>query len=146
MMHKTNWPHWTWVQDALIEPREILKEDAEGGGPENVWYLDPSKIPSSITTVEIEGVRGRNYLYLDLNTPWNVDFLLVNGAGCAILENGEEQEEVDLTFSGGGISNTLRELRHIYFGEEGYIHSMDGLLVINAIKYLSKYFDDMTKK
>jgi hypothetical protein len=36
---------------------------------------------------------------------------------------------------------SLRELRHMYFGEQGYVFYMPGKALISAMQVLAKYFD-----
>lgn len=45
----------------------------------------------------------------------------------------------------GGTADALRECRHTYWGEGGYIFYVDGELITAAFKELSKYFDDLVK-
>jgi hypothetical protein len=44
-------------------------------------------------------------------------------------------------FHGEGPSGNLRECRHTYWGEDGYLFYPDGRLIAEAFKELSKYYD-----
>lgn len=46
-------------------------------------------------------------------------------------------------FYGNGPSDSLRELRHTYFGKEGYLFYVKPIILVAAFKELSKYFDDL---
>lgn len=48
-----------------------------------------------------------------------------------------------LQFHGKGLSGALRECRHTYWGEDGYIFYPNGKVISEAFKELSIYFDDM---
>ena len=44
---------------------------------------------------------------------------------------------------GGAEGDSLRECRHTYWGEGGYIFYPDGTLIVAALKALSEFYDDM---
>ena len=46
----------------------------------------------------------------------------------------------------GGKGGSLRECRHTYWGEDGYIFYPDGALISSAFAMLSEFFDDMVAK
>jgi hypothetical protein len=50
---------------------------------------------------------------------------------------------LDLQFYGEGPTGNLRECRHTYWGEDGYLFYPDGKVITAAFKELSKYFDDL---
>ncbi len=50
--------------------------------------------------------------------------------------------KVSVIFHGSGPSSSLRECRHIWWGEkDGYTFYLPGEAVIKALKHLEKYFD-----
>lgn len=46
-------------------------------------------------------------------------------------------------FHGDGPSGVLRECRHTYWGEDGYIFYPDGPLIASALTALSRYYDGL---
>jgi hypothetical protein len=46
-------------------------------------------------------------------------------------------------FYGDGPSGSLRECRHTYWGEDGYLFYPDGRIIAAAFKALSEFYDDM---
>jgi len=50
---------------------------------------------------------------------------------------------VNVEFQGEGPSGSLRECRHTYWGEDGYIFYPNGPLITAAFQELSKYYDDL---
>lgn len=55
----------------------------------------------------------------------------------------DTDEYVSVQFHGYGFSGALRECRHTYWGEDGYIFYPNGKAISLAFKELSKYFDEM---
>lgn len=54
----------------------------------------------------------------------------------------EEKTLVNRIFSGSGTTQNLRELRHIWWGDEdGYTYCIPGKAVIEALKRLEEFFD-----
>jgi hypothetical protein len=52
-------------------------------------------------------------------------------------------EYVSTQFHGYGFSGALRECRHTYWGQDGYLFYSNGKVISLAFKELSKYFDEM---
>ena len=50
--------------------------------------------------------------------------------------------EVDCIFRGSGTGGILRELRHMRWGEEGYIYYLPMAKTIKAIEALGRFFED----
>lgn len=56
--------------------------------------------------------------------------------------NGENLE-MSLIFHGEGPPTILRECRHTYWGEEGYLFYPNGPVIIAAFHFLSEFYDGM---
>ena len=69
-----------------------------------------------------------------------VDFALFEFGGCVL---GATDDEIFMThvFHGYGFSEGLREMRHTYFGEEGYLFYVPMKSIIEAFGILMTYFD-----
>lgn len=52
-----------------------------------------------------------------------------------------ESISVEYVFGGAGPTMGLRELRHTYWGDSGYIPYLDSKTVVAAFKFLSQYYD-----
>lgn len=50
-------------------------------------------------------------------------------------------EKMSVVFHGNGPSGALRELRHTYWGENGYIFYPHGVLIASAFEALREWFD-----
>lgn len=66
----------------------------------------------------------------------------------AVLEfhcsNSDDTSKMySMIFYGSGTLGALRECRHTYWGEEGYLFYPDGKLITAAFLELSEYFDDL---
>lgn len=57
--------------------------------------------------------------------------------------NDNDDSMLTLQFHGKGFSGELRECRHTYWGDNGYIFYPNGKVISAAFKELSLYFDDM---
>tara|TARA_R100001086_G_C11840641_1_gene259010 strand:- start:1467 stop:1793 length:327 start_codon:yes stop_codon:yes gene_type:complete len=70
--------------------------------------------------------------------------LVINNRDCiidyAVVEYGNDVEGT-MVWHGTGVGANLRECRHSYFGEDGYVFYMNGDLFISAINKLKDYFD-----
>lgn len=66
-----------------------------------------------------------------------LDFEQSDGDGSNVL--------VGLVFHGEGPSDPLRECRHTYWGDDGYIFYPNGALIADAFVALSEFFDNMVK-
>ena len=64
--------------------------------------------------------------------------------GVFTFNNSDGKDEyVTVQFHGYGFTLVLRECRHTYWGEAGYLFYPDGKVISLAFKELAKYFDDM---
>lgn len=57
---------------------------------------------------------------------------------------GNEEVECQVVFHGHGLSGALRECRHTWWGEEGYLYYVNGPTITAAFRALSEFFDEMT--
>lgn len=63
--------------------------------------------------------------------------------------NGQNELATCLFFGdgpGGKAGESLRECRHTYWGEDGYIFYPDGPLIAAAFEALSEFYDDLVKR
>ena len=49
--------------------------------------------------------------------------------------------EVEVIMGGEGPGGSLRECRHTYWGEEGYVHYLNGKHTRAILDWLEKYYD-----
>ncbi len=49
--------------------------------------------------------------------------------------------KVSLVFHGEGPSGALRELRHTWWGDNGYVFYPNADIICNSLQFLKKYFD-----
>jgi hypothetical protein len=123
-----------WLkEEACISPideRDIL------------YSIDKIKTKFKVQQLQVN-VRG--WIVLNIKESW-VEFAVFNFAESEI--NGENiyVEFGELIFHGEGISGCLRECRHTYWGENGYIFYLPGDLITAAFQVLSEYFDGMISK
>ena len=54
---------------------------------------------------------------------------------------GPPDDQFSLVFHGDGIGGALREMRHSYWGENGYLFYADRQLIARALEALGKWFD-----
>lgn len=102
-----------------------------------VYSLDKALADSSISFHKL-GEEGYLLLKWDENNFW-LKFAVLQFHSSAV------GEDVLLSpiFWGEGPTDNLRECRHTYWGENGYVFYPDGKTISLAFKVLSQYFDDM---
>lgn len=61
----------------------------------------------------------------------------------AVSEVGGRDIQTAIVFHGEGPSGSLRECRHTYWGEDGYLFYPDGPVIVAALKALSEFYDDL---
>jgi hypothetical protein len=71
-----------------------------------------------------------------------VKFAVLSNAG-GYIKDGVTIEEGLCVFHGEGYAGNLREVRHTYWGENGYIYYVDGALITAAFARLSQLFGGM---
>ncbi len=72
----------------------------------------------------------------------HIDGILVKFAICRFVSLSEDGEVlVEKAIRGSGYTGNLRELRHMWFGSDGYIHYPDLESIAEANKHLSEWFD-----
>jgi len=100
----------------------------------NEDYYSLNKIKqTSFKIIELKG----GYLVLDIKEI-TVEFALLSVIGSELNDSGEEF--LELIFHGDGTSG-LRECRHTYWGEKGYLFYMPINLIKQAMDKLNEYFD-----
>ena len=70
------------------------------------------------------------------------DDLWVKFAVCSLAFTQDNIDYLSLVFQGEGPSDNLRELRHTYWGEDGYIFYVNGIEITEAFAHLAEYFDE----
>lgn len=113
----------------MIKIKDILEKAYIG---EEAFY-SLNKIKQ--TVCEIVPLKD-GYLVLNLIDDVNIGFALFFIDGC-----DNEDEYLELIFYGEGVGSDLRECRHTYWGEAGYIFCMPLDLIKEAMIELAKYFD-----
>lgn len=89
----------------------------------------------------------KHFTEIDLDTKDNtnlfvlVEDLKVSWALVRFHSSWDEEEWCSLIWSGCGLAGYLRECRHSYFGEEGYLFYAPLDAIANTATYLRKYFD-----
>lgn len=100
------------------------------------YLLDDAKARYDVMELDGEG-------YLVLN--WDAEKLWLNFAvltfRCSASDGSDT--ELDVQFYGEGPSGALKECRHTYWGEEGYLFYPNGKAITAGLKELSKYYDDL---
>ncbi len=112
----------------------LKREQTEEGEPP----LYPLK--EAETQYDVVKLTGKGWLVLKRETDLWLKF--------AVLEfhSSDEKDQVTTTclFHGEGTLGSLRECRHTYWGESGYLFYPNGPLITAALQQLSEFFDDMT--
>ena len=80
----------------------------------------------------------KDVAWLVINSP---DKLFVSFAVVQSIGGAEGECEVEILFHGKGVGSNLREGRHFYFGEDGYIFYPREDVFVAAFRALGKYFD-----
>lgn len=70
----------------------------------------------------------------------HVSFVVLDWAGAEGVTEGAPVVR-QLVFRGCGPSGELRELRHTWWGEDGYVHLPQGALIADAFAKLERWFD-----
>lgn len=102
--------------------------------------------PTELALLSLEGctltelVRGAYIaFYRDPSQQLWLEFAVLN----CLADEEEEMFDPDqqIVFYGNGPVGGLRELRHTYWGESGYIFYPDPLVICSAFVELGRYFD-----
>lgn len=84
-------------------------------------------------------LRGSGWLIVDDKAMW-IKFAVMEFERS---ETDDSNVQLDCIFHGEGPVGNLRECRHTYWGENGYLFYPDGRIIADAFKSLSQYFDEM---
>lgn len=84
----------------------------------------------------------KDYSYLVLK--WDSEKFNLDFAVMEFFMSDMSDTMLKCTFYGSGPTGNLRECRHTYWGENGYVFYPHGPTIIAAFKELSKYYDEMT--
>lgn len=90
---------------------------------------------------EVRDLPGKGYLVLN----WDAERFWLKFAVLSFLSSsGDDTEvEMDLQFHGEGPTGNLRECRHTYWGDGGYIFYPSGKVISAGLEALSEFFDDL---
>lgn len=96
----------------------------------------------SATTEQVPLATGGLLAVLTLESGIQVEFAVFDWSS----SEGPDLTDIDSTqytllFYGEGPSDGLRECRHTYWGQEGYIFYPDAELISDALEKLKKWFD-----
>ncbi len=85
---------------------------------------------------ELIDLGGQAVLAVKVTDGLHVDFAVFDW----LTTDGADHNHIML-FHGSGPSGALRECRHIYWGESGYVHFMNFAVVEAALRELRRWFD-----
>ena len=60
-------------------------------------------------------------------------------------DGDDKNVQLQVQFHGEGPIGNLRECRHTYWGDEGYLFYPDGIAIAAGLKALSEFYDDLSK-
>jgi len=88
-------------------------------------------------------LTGSGLLAVDDGVDHHVSFAVFRFHSGPSTRNGVivDGEKMSVVFHGSGPSGALRELRHTYWGENGYIFYPHGALIASAFAALKEWFD-----
>jgi len=108
--------------------------------------IDPHWVPSEPVAYRIEDQRGE---VVDIDGSFAKLVVHVDGdcVRFALFEwscsNADDtNRQFSMVFHGVGVGGGLRECRHTYWGEGGYVHMMPLDVVAKAMAALRKWFDE----
>jgi hypothetical protein len=76
---------------------------------------------------------------------WDEDVFNLDFAALSFIQSNFDGSNImaECLFFGSGPTGGLRECRHTYWGEDGYIFYPDGVVIAAALKELSEFYDDL---
>ena len=110
------------------------------------WLIDHSEIEDSEYIYNLDTIKAKyevlelvrdGYLVLHWDKSW-LHFAVLN-----FHYSDDEKTMLSVQFHGEGPTDGLRECRHTWWGDGGYLFYPKGDLIAKAIGELSKYFDEM---
>lgn len=120
----------------IIDLLTRVDPDAIGMDVKTVLYADAEVRAKATTAIDLvdEG------LLAVLECGGHVSFVVLDWAGTEGVTEGAPVVR-QLVFSGCGPSGEHRELRHTWWGEDGYVHLPQGGLIADAFVKLERWFD-----
>lgn len=118
----------------------LTAETDEDHGASGGFVYDLAHIKATATRcIELE----RGLLAVDDSDPVHVSFVVFDFHSGPSTRDGDvvDGEKMSLVFHGNGPSSSLRELRHTYWGEDGYLFYAQGRLIAAAFIALNEWFD-----
>jgi len=92
---------------------------------------------------EVRRLAGDGYLALNRTSAFWLKFAVLTFAE---RELDGSDEKVFTIFHGEGALGDLRECRHTWWGDGGYLFYPDGAVITSAFRELAWFFDDMVEK
>lgn len=120
----------------MIDWLKHIVQIEDHGCPEEVYPL--SKLKKEF---ELRDLKTRDaYLVLNKDENW-IKFAVLD------FHTGMDDDIfLSCVFHGEGPTDPLRECRHTYWGDKGYLFYPNGEVISAAFSVLSEFFDDMVKK
>lgn len=100
------------------------------------WDVYRSSGLKSLVGYKIEELDGKDFIVL-----FKKDDALINYAFLECDASNTQEDFYSLLWHGYGFSDNLRELRHSYIGENGYVFYLNKKNFELALNWLSQYFD-----
>lgn len=107
----------------------------------NYYLLSEMKAKYEVVELGNDGYLVLNWDKENLgyeNEPIHLEFAVFSFNSC-----DDKDTWLNLQFHGNGPSGSLKECRHTYWGEAGYIFYPNGKVISLAFKELSKYFNEV---
>lgn len=110
-----------WLTDAL----SMVNDD-------KVYLL-----PTARNNIEVHELSPDNWLVLN----WDNEKFWLRFAVLQLSYTEKEEQYCTLVFHGEGPTGNLRECRHTWWGEEGYVFYPPGPVIAAAFTFLGRYYD-----
>lgn len=123
----------------MIDLLERLTPVADDVNEGETVYPEPNIRATAHRTIELPG----GLLAVQVIEELHVSFVVFSAVRGPSTRDGVEVEPAmyQVTFCGEGPSGNLRELRHTYWGKDGYIFYVNAELITSAFAALREWFD-----
>lgn len=118
----------------MIE-KEVDWMDAELISHNDSWVYSLDKAKEKF---EVAQVADRGWVVVKTDGPITIDFAVFEFSHSDADDSNIMMSHI---FHGTGPSGGLRECRHTYWGENGYVFFPDAEIISKALEFLKKYFD-----
>lgn len=126
-----------------VEWMQAARRESEAVEDGIVYSLDALK-----ASFEVRELKGGGWLVLaKAETIPGSSWMRFAACRFVVSDIGGANTMVEVVFHGDGPGgkNSLRECRHTYWGEDGYIFYPDGALITAAFRELAEFYDDMVE-